>query len=315
MSKPSARSPQHAIKLSQLRAFAAVAQCGNFGEAAFHLGLTQPTISHAIANLEDELGVMLLIRGRSGAQLTPAGSQVVGHIREILHRLDAIVQDANVHKGLHGGLVRIASFRSAAAHLLPKMVAAFTHQYPEIEVTVTEYYDYIYVEREVREGRADIGITLLPTGDEFESVELLRDRYLVVLPPQWTTPSDPIAWEDLVNLPLILYPDDNSCFMDVQTLCQQSGYTLVPRYQFRETSTILNMVKQGLGASIVPYLSTVSMPEGIKICMLPAPLERIVGAVTLAEALHPPAVFAFLSVLRSDGSKKTPAQVLIPSDE
>ncbi len=300
MSKSSARSPQHAIKLSQLRALSAVAECGNFGEAAFQLGLTQPTISHAIANLEDELGLVLLIRGRSGARLTPAGTQVVSHIHEILHCLDVMVQDANMHKGLHGGLVRIASFRSAAAYLLPKMVAAFTHQYPDIEVTVTEYYDSIYVEREVREGRADIGITLLPTGDEFESLELLRDQYLVVLPSQWETLPDPISWDELVNLPLILYPDDNSCFTDVQALCQESGHTLVPRYQFRETSTILNMVEQGLGASIVPYLSTISMPEGIKTCRLPKPLERLVGAVTLAGALHSPAVFAFLSVLQSD---------------
>lgn len=300
MSKFPARSPQHAVKLSQLRALVAVAECGNFGEAAFQLGLTQPTISHAIANLEDELGVVLLIRGRSGALLTPAGTQVVGHAREILRCLEAMVQDANLHKGLHGGLVRIASFRSAAAHVLPKIVAVFTQQYPDIEVTITEYYDYTYVEREVREGRADIGITLLPAGGEFESIELLHDPYLVALPRQWAIASNPIDWEELINLPLILYPDDNSCFMDVQTLCQQSGYTLVPRYQFRETSTILSMVEQGLGASIVPYLSTVAMPEGIKTCALPQPLERTVGAVTLAESLHPPSVFAFLSVLQAD---------------
>lgn len=298
MSKSSARSPQHAIKLSQLRALAAVAECSNFGEAAFQLGLTQPTVSHAIANLEDELGVVLLIRGRSGAHLTPAGTQILTHAQAILARLDAIVQDANLHKGLHGGIVRIASFRSAAAHLLPKMVAEFTQQYPDIEVDITEYYDYTYVEKEVREGKADIGITLLPAGDGFDSVELLLDPYLVVLPSTWTVASDPISWDELLHLPLILYPDDNSCFLDVQTLCQQAGYRLTPRYQFRETSTILNMVEQGLGASIVPYLSTVAMPEGVRACSLPAPLERKVGAITLSNALHSPAIFACLSVLR-----------------
>jgi hypothetical protein len=58
-------------KLSQIRALVAVAEFGSFGEAALQLGLTQPTVSHAIATLEDELGVILLARGRHGAQLTP----------------------------------------------------------------------------------------------------------------------------------------------------------------------------------------------------------------------------------------------------
>lgn len=59
------------IKLSQLRALVAIADCGNFSEAALELDLSQSTISHAIATLEEELGVTLLQRGRHGARLTP----------------------------------------------------------------------------------------------------------------------------------------------------------------------------------------------------------------------------------------------------
>ena len=86
MSKPT----HPGIKLSQLRALAAVANCGNFGEAAWQLGLTQPSVSHAIATLEESLGVVLCIRGRQGAHLTPVGQRIVHHARGILNRMDDI---------------------------------------------------------------------------------------------------------------------------------------------------------------------------------------------------------------------------------
>ena len=296
------KSPYSNIKLSQLRALQAVAECGNFGEAALQLGLTQPTVSHAIASLEDELGIILLIRGRSGTHLTPAGEQIIQHVQQILKLVNAVIQDTNAHKGLHGGQVRIATFRSAAAYILPPIVATFKQQYPDVSVTLTEHYDYSYVEQEVRDGKADIGITFLPTSPEFESIELLRDAYLVLLPPGVDIVETRLSWKQLLSLPLIILPSDNSCFMNVQTYFREAGFDLKPSYQFREASTILSMVEQGLGAAILPQLSALSVPDGIKICHLPTPLERTIGAIVLAEALHLPGVFAFRAALEKSSA-------------
>ena len=288
------------LKLSQLRALVAIAGCGNFGEAAWQLGLTQPTVSHAIATLEEDLGVVLLSRGRHGAQLTPAGEAITQHAQAILKLIDTVQQTANQHRGLQGGQVRIATFRSAAANLLPQIVARFQADYPAIEVTITEFYDYTYAEQQIREGKADIGITFLPTSDDFETWEMMRDPYWVLLPPQ--TPIElhgtRLTWEQLLALPLILYPEDNSCFANVQKYFQQAGQRLEPRYQFRETQTILNMVAQGIGAAIIPSLSSSPMPPGVKVVQLPSTLERIVGTILLENALQTPAVFAFLQVLK-----------------
>ena len=291
------KSPYPNIKLAQLRALQAVAECGNFGEAALQLGLTQPTVSHAIANLEDELGIILLTRGRSGTRLTPAGEQIIQHVQQILKLVNVVIQDANAHKGLHGGQVRIASFRSAAAYVLPPIIATFKQQYPDVAITLTEHYDYSYVEQEVREGKADIGITFLPTSPDFESIELLRDAYLVLLPSRIDISDTQLSWEQLLSLPLIVYSSDNSCFMNVQTYFREAEYEFKPSYQFRETSTILSMVEQGLGAAILPQLSAISVPAGIQVCHLPTPLERTIGAIVLAEALHLPGVFAFRAAL------------------
>lgn len=285
------------IKLSQLRALVAVAESGNFSEAAWQLGLTQPTVSHAIANLEAELGVMLLIRGRQGAKLTPAGEEILTHSDNILNTLNQMRQSADRHKGLQGGQVRVATFRSAAAQLLPETVAAFGHDFPDISVTITEHYDTPYVEQALRTGTADVGVTILPTADDLETWTSFEDDYLVLLSPErgWDDPQ--VDWAFLTNTPLILYADDNSCFHAVRDYFQAAGYRLEPRYQFRETSTILKMVAQGLGTAIVPRLSTHTLPPEIKVLALPTPLTREVSITTLAEALHTPAVFAFLEAL------------------
>lgn len=292
------KAQQVGPKLSQIRALVAVADFGSFGEAALELGLTQPTVSHAIATLEDELGVILLARGRYGAQLTPAGKAITQQAREVLRLLSQMQQTANLHKGLQGGEVRIATFRGAAANLLPQIVAQFNKEHPAIAVTITEHYDFGYVEEQVRCGKADIGITFLPTSVEFESWELMSDPFWVLLPPDVDYSQQALTWQQLTALPLIVYPEDNSCFEAVQTHFQNAGFTLKPRYQFRETSTILSMVAQGLGAAIIPSLSAYPIPQTVTVARLPVPLERQVGAIVLAQALHPPGVFAFLQTLQ-----------------
>ena len=292
------KSQQVGPKLSQIRALVAVADFGSFGEAALELGLTQPTVSHAIATLEDELGVILLARGRHGAQLTPAGKAVTQQARDVLQLLEQMQQTANLHKGLQGGEVRIATFRGAAANLLPQIVAQFRKAHPAIAVTLTEHYDFTYVEQQIRCGKADIGLTCLPTGPDFDTYDLMRDPFWVLLPPDSKRPGSSLTWEQLVALPLIVYPEDNSCFETVQAYFHQAGFALEPRYQFRETSTILSMVAQGLGAAIVPSLSAHPIPAGVQVAHLPAPLERQVGAVVLTAALHPPGGYAFLQTLK-----------------
>jgi DNA-binding transcriptional LysR family regulator len=171
------------IKLAQLRALVAVANHGNFSEAALHLNLSQSAISHSIASLEEELGIPLLIRGRYGAIPTPTGERVIAHARQMLKLLEAIEQEALRERGLQGGKLRIGSFRSAATHLLPPILSRFRSRFPNIEITILEHDEYAGVEEDLREGRVDLGFTHLPCGSEFETFEILRDEYVALLPP------------------------------------------------------------------------------------------------------------------------------------
>jgi DNA-binding transcriptional LysR family regulator len=296
------------LKISQLRALIAVADQRNFSEAALHLDLSQSAVSHAIANLEEELGVVLLSRGRHGAHPTPVGERVIAQARQVLQLLEGIVQEANREKGLQGGQVRIAAFRSVATHILPGVIARFRHQFPAITVSITEFLDFVGVEQALREGHADIGFTHLPSGEEFETWELMRDDYIALLPPNSGLRNAKMNWEQLAAYPLIV-PSTNSCTLRIRNHLRRSDYPLKIAYEVREDSTIVSMVHQGLGAAILPRLAAEPLPSGIQVCSLPIPLERIIGTAILKEALHTPAVYAFLDAVRNNGQFRTKAAV------
>jgi DNA-binding transcriptional LysR family regulator len=287
------------MKLSQIRAFVAVADHCNFSEAALHLDLSQSAVSHAIASLEEELGVQLLARGRHGANLTPVGRRVIEQARQMLQLQDAIAKEANLEKGLQGGTVRLAAFRSVATHILPSAIARFRRKFPKISVTIIEHYNHVGVEQALREGRADIGFTHIPATDEFEVWEIVRDNYVVLLPPTPKLRNSQLTWEELLSYPLIFPCASDSCYTRVRNHFLASGIQPNIAYEVNEDSTIVSMVMQGLGAAILPLLAAEPVPGGIQVCSLPVPLERVIGVAVLTNALHTPGVFAFLDALKT----------------
>lgn len=286
------------MKLSQIRAFVAVAECCNFSEAALQLDVTQSAVSHAIASLESELGVQLFCRGRQGAVLTPAGERLLVHARQVLHLLEKMVEEANLEKSLHGGKVRIASFRSISTHILPGIIAQFRSRFPDISVEISEQIDYLHVEAALRHGRADLGFTYLPAADDLQTWEILRDDYIALLPPNCPLEGTRISFQQLAAYPLITLVAGNACNEGVRNYVKASEFPINIAYEVREDSTIVSMVMQGLGAAILPRLAAEPLPSSVRVYSLPIPFERIIGVAVVANALHTPAVFAFLDTVR-----------------
>lgn len=290
------------MKLSQIRSFVAVARCGKFSQAAIELDLTQPTVSHAIATLEEDLGMQLLFRSKQGVNLTPVGESVLGHCDRILQSIEDIKQEANRYKSLSGGKIRISAFRGAAAQLLPKIRADFKLKYPQIEIQIVEEKDCPQVEQMVYQGKADLGLTILPTSKDLETMEVLRDDYIVLLPPNINlvneTNSKQISWTQLLTIPIISYPNHNSCFKQIRQYFAAEGYQFKPAEQVRESDTIINLVATGSGAAILPQLSVFHIPQGITVCQLPKALQRVVVLATPKDTDLSHAVWAFIDFLQ-----------------
>ena len=286
------------LKLSQLRALVAIADTGSFSEAALRIDLSQSAVSHAIATLEEELGVVLLNRGRQGAVLTPTGQHITEDARQVLQALENICRKAEMAKGLEGGEVRIAAFRSVATHVLPDVIRQFREKYANISISIDEKFHYQQVEEDLRQGRADVGFTYLPTHKDFESWELMRDRYIVLLPKSEAPFPQPLTWDGLAQYPLILGPSHDGDRQTIERHLRQNGQKITPAYAVREDSTILSMVERGLGTTIMAKLAAEPIPPKLQVLDLPVPLVRIIGVIVLHEALLPPPVFAFLETLK-----------------
>ncbi|MGG6297143.1 LysR family transcriptional regulator [Leptolyngbya sp. AN02str] len=287
------------MNTEHLRILLAVAEYGSFSTAALRLDISQSAVSRAIAALEDELGISLLTRGRFGAYPTSIGERVLNHARDMLRSRDRIDYEVNLARGLQGGRVRIASFRSAATHLLPTYIAQFCQRFPAMDISLIEA-DPVAVEQALREGQADLGLVPLPRSDEFDTWEIARDEFVVLLPASLGPIPPRLTWEELSAHSFILY-NYAECTSAVRDHWANWGQTLKVAYEVKEDSTIVSMVAQGLGAAILPRLAALPIPEQVQVRSLPIPLERVIGAAVLANVLHPPAVFAFVDLLRGAG--------------
>lgn len=288
------------LKLSQLRAFAAVAQCGSFGRAALELGVTQSSVSHAIASLEEILGVELLFRGRLGATLTPTGEAVLQDIHVILARVDVVVQTAQRARGLGTGQVRIASIRSLATHWLPPLLAAFCQRYPQLNVTVTKCFDYHSVHQALSDRRADIGLMDVYDRAGLTVCAICEDDYVALLPPSPQHPPEalgyerPLSWEEMSQYDLIMPAANDGGYTALRQYIQTAEIPLTVAYEINEDAMIVSLVAQGLGMAILPRYAALPIPKTVRVFHLPQPLTRTLAAVTLSDVMHSPAVFAFL---------------------
>ncbi|KPQ36669.1 MAG: Transcriptional regulator [Phormidesmis priestleyi Ana] len=289
---------QNRVKLSQLKIVVAVAEQQNFGGAALELGISQSAVSHAIASLEDTLGVVLFSRGRHGATLTPVGEKILPHAQAIMQSTGSILREAAAGKGLDRGKVRIAAFRSVSTHILPEGIKQLHQRFPGIAINLTEHENDYQVEQALREGRADIGIVTLPAGKGITTWELLKDEFVVLLPPDAKLKGSELTWEELAKQPLLMPPVDYIMMRPVYDHINGLGYRLNVVNEIETDAATVSLVAQGLGGTILPRLAAEPIPKSVQIFSLPQPLERPIGIAILTEALQPPAVYALLEVLQ-----------------
>lgn len=286
------------IKLSQLRALVAIATTQNFSEAALELNLSQSTISHSIATLESELGVVLVSRGRHGATLTPLGETICTKAQQMLNQLDDIGQLASQARGVEGGQVRIVAFRSMASNVLPSMIAKLHTTYPNIQVTIVEMHELRELQQALMEGKADIAVAeLLPAAD-FDRLLLFQDPCIGLLPPDCPITTSDLGWEHLHTYPLITSVH-GSCTLQLNRALKQAVPPIDATYRVSTDTTIVGMVTQGLGIGLLHQLSAYPIPEDVRVVQLPFQIFRDLGVAWPKDALLSPAVYAFLDVVKA----------------
>lgn len=237
---------------SKYEVFIKVAELGGLTRAAAALGCTQSNVSHIINALEDEFGFPLFTRGRGGAKLTPDGQRILPAVRAVVASTERLAQTVASLRGLDSGLVRIGAFSSVAVHWLPGMIKAFTEDYPNIEIGLSNG-DYHDVEQWLSDGSIDLGFVTLPCSSDCKCIPLLEDRLLLVVPKthrlagRTECPITELEGENFISL---LENSDQ----DMRKVLLRAGVNANIRYVTKDDYAMIAMVENGLGVSIMPEL-------------------------------------------------------------
>ena len=247
------------LELRHLIALKTIAETGTFGRAAERLGYTQSAISQQIAMLERIVGQRLIERpgGPRPVSLTEAGGLLLRHADAIAARLQAAQADLAALDAGDAGPLRIGTYQSVGARVLPELLREFSADWPQVEITLQESADdrdlLVLVER----GDLDLSFVVLPLGPgPFESVELFRDPYVLVVPAgsALAERERPPSLRELVEQPLISY---RTCRTTQRVEDRLRHVGREPNIVFRsdDNGTVQGLVKAGVGIAIVPRLT------------------------------------------------------------
>jgi DNA-binding transcriptional LysR family regulator len=291
------------LSVTRLKILKEVAYRGSFSAAAEALSYTQSAISQQIAALEAETGMSLLERHPRGVSLTAAGQTLVGHAEGILARLDATEAALSAIAGLRGGRLRVASFPTAGATLLPHAIAAFRSAYPEVELTLAEGEPEQIVPR-LRAGELDLALLFefdgdSPLHDDLTRVELLADPMSLALPATHPLAArKQIRLEQLAADAWVQTSRESPCARHVVRSCHAAGFEPHITFESDDYQTVQGLVAAGVGVALIPELALSVVREDVVIRALsPTPPVRQVIAATPAGARLVPAAPAMLGML------------------
>jgi len=250
------------LEIAGLKSFAVLAKELHFGRASNRLFLSQPALSKQIRRLEDVVGGPLFARTRRKVELTEAGRVLLPYAERILREADhALNVSKQATTGLAGTL-RIGFGIASVFEILPRTVVRFRQAFPLIELQMQDMTTPTQIES-LLDGRIDVGVLRLPVAHtQLESLLLEREHFVVVTPKS-VKYNKRHGLACLHDAPFILF--DSVTFLDrAFTLCRRAGFTPRVIQEANEIFTILNLVRAGLGVSLLPSASMKMRVSGIK---------------------------------------------------
>jgi DNA-binding transcriptional LysR family regulator len=292
------------LNLARLRVLCEVVKCGSFSAAAEALSYTQSAVSQSVARLESETGTTLVVRDRRGIRPTAAGETLVSHAETIFAQVEAAEAELDAVVGGRAGKLRVATFPSAGATLMPLAVARFRQAHPDVALTLAEGEPEEIGPR-VRAGEFDLallfefpGVRERP-GAGLRTVTLLEDPMHVALPSEHPLVSKPaLALADLRDQHWVQTSASSPCARHVVRSCLAAGFEPYVAFESDDYDVVQGLVAAGVGVALIPRLALTNVHPGIVVRSLaPQSPTRKVTAATLSGATVAPAAKRMIAVL------------------
>lgn len=242
------------ISLQQLRVFQAVAAERNFSRAGDRVGLTQPAVSRAMTELENQLGLRLFDRTTREVAPTEAGRLLAAHLERLLEELDTALLDVQGLGRQRRGRVRVASSPTLAASLMPTCIAEAEAEGTEIVLLDRIQQDTL---DSVRSGVVDFGVVVDPADPSGLYCEpILREPFCLVCPADHPLARvGDIDWHDLATHPLVLLDQASGSRRLIDEALARQQVTPHVVQQLGHPTTVFRMVESRIGVAILPALA------------------------------------------------------------
>ena len=283
--------------LAQLRTFVTVAEQKHFVSAANKLGISQPSLSQALAALESGLGIQLIERSTRRVIVTPTGEELLPYAKATLEAADAFVAQSRGALGVLAGPLNIGVIPTIAPYILPTLLKLIEDEYPDLEPRIVENQTEELLLR-LRDGQIDVAVLATPTDATGVCEIPLYDEAFAIV----TSPDHPAAGRGdldlnaLEDLELLLL-DDGHCLRDqIVELCKIAEVNRTPGAQSvtraASLTTVVQLVVAGLGSTLVPVsaLSTECARPGLAIAAFGPGVDakRTVGLAMRASSRRRP---------------------------
>lgn len=242
--------------LKHLRYFLAVAELKHFGKAAQACFVTQPTLSAAIKELEESLGIRLLERTKRSVLVTPIGLDILERAKIIIEQAEGLMEIAQSQHTPLSGTIRLGVIPTIGPYLLPKLMARLRAQYPDLKLYLKEDQTERLLSQ-LKEGHLDILILALPyTAQSIETYSFADDPFYLALPNDHHLADKTIIHnDDIINENLLLL-EEGHCLRDhAMAACSWAEAKSHNEFSATSLTTIVQMVANGLGVTLLPEMA------------------------------------------------------------
>ncbi|MCL1490595.1 MAG: LysR family transcriptional regulator [Pseudanabaena sp. Salubria-1] len=287
------------MRLEQLQAFLAVAETGNFQQAAQRCGVSQSTISRQVQSLEATVGISLFHR-QGNAKLTVGGDRLLVHARKICQIwLSAEQELLDLQSGKQTELC-VAGIPSACAYQLPPILQKFSKAYPNVQLRVTTLGSDRAL-KVLKDGLIDIAIVMnnpfLTASSEMVVEKLYEEKIQLLLTVNHPLcRKESLTWKDLHNVPQAVFKDGYGLQRLVQDQFNRQGLRLNAALELNSLEAFRGVVKQGSLVALLPetFLVEITHDPDLVVRSLNEPcLTREIVLVTTSDRIQIPPIQYF----------------------
>ncbi|MCB1513590.1 MAG: hydrogen peroxide-inducible genes activator [Hyphomicrobiaceae bacterium] len=268
------------VTFKQLRYFEALARVQHFGKAADLCSVTQPALSMQIRELEQNLGLELVERTRTGIQLTDKGREIAQRAARILGDVRSLIEYAQHSDKVLSGSLRVGVIPSIAPYLLPPLLPLIKQAYPDLELHVRETQTANLIQ-ELLAGKIDVMLLALPVDHaDIETLDLFQDRFVLALPKSKKLSGGVRADKDMITGERLLLLEEGHCLREqALSYCSLTQVDGLNTFGASSLSTIVEMVAAGYGITLLPEICLPIEARGRQLDLVrfvdPEPLRRI----------------------------------------